>query len=90
MSKNLLRKLPSVDALMKTEKARNMIDAYSRKAVLYDAQTSGGLLIAVKEEKSKELVSLLKAKGIVYAAVVGRIIGKSDGRIILKSQPGRT
>lgn len=62
----------------------------STEAVLYDAQTSGGLLIAVKEEKSRELVSLLKAKGLVHAAVVGRVIGKSDGRIILKSQPGRT
>ncbi|MDH5468150.1 MAG: selenide, water dikinase SelD [Candidatus Aminicenantes bacterium] len=62
----------------------------SREAVLYDAQTSGGLLIAIKEEKSRELVSLLKERGVVHAAVVGGIIGESDGKIILKSQPGRT
>jgi len=62
----------------------------SREAVLYDAQTSGGLLIAVKEEKSKELVSLLKKRGVTSAAVVGKITGRSDGKIILKSQPGRS
>jgi L-seryl-tRNA(Ser) seleniumtransferase len=34
MSKNLLRKLPSVDALMNTEKAGKLIEAYSREAVV--------------------------------------------------------
>lgn len=39
MSRNLLRKLPSVDALMKTEKARKLVEAYSREAVV-DASRS--------------------------------------------------
>jgi len=39
MSKNLLRKLPSVDALLKTAEARSLIEAYSREAVVGAARS---------------------------------------------------
>ncbi len=55
--------------------------------VLYDPQTSGGLLIAVKENKADELISHLKDKGIRNAAIIGKIISKSNGNIILRKSP---
>jgi selenide,water dikinase len=52
--------------------------------LLYDPQTSGGLLIAVAADKAGNLVKKLKAKGAPAAAVIGRIVEKSDGRIFVK------
>jgi selenide,water dikinase len=52
--------------------------------VLYDPQTSGGLLISISEKKSDQLVSLLKKRGVVHAALIGRITSKSDGQIVIK------
>ena len=52
--------------------------------VFYDPQTSGGLLIVVKENKADELISRLKDKGIRNAAIIGKIISKSKGNILLK------
>ena len=53
--------------------------------VLYDPQTSGGLLIAVPEEKSVEMVEKLKSRGVSHAAVIGRIVSSSEGRILLRT-----
>jgi len=52
--------------------------------VLYDPQTSGGLLISVRENKSEKLVSLLKERGVVHAAIIGKIVSKSGGQIVIK------
>ncbi len=41
--------------------------------VLCDAQTSGGLLIAVSESKAAELVERLKANGTLCADIIGRL-----------------
>ena len=41
--------------------------------LLCDAQTSGGLLIAVAIEKQDELLAELKSNGVVEAVVVGRV-----------------
>jgi selenide,water dikinase len=54
------------------------------EAAFYDPQTSGGLLIAVEEEKADSLISRLKKKGVRQAAAIGKIVGKSDGKILLK------
>jgi len=51
--------------------------------VLYDPQTSGGLLICVPFEKADAFVSLLKEKGVQHAAVIGKITEKSNGKILL-------
>ena len=42
--------------------------------VLFDAQTSGGLLIAVSQEKAHALVSALKAQEVESAVVIGRVM----------------
>jgi selenide,water dikinase len=57
-----------------------------RETVLYDPQTSGGLLIAIHPDSAEELVSRLKNKGIDFAAVIGSVVSKSDGHIILKNK----
>lgn len=54
--------------------------------VLYDPQTSGGLLMAVKPEIAPELISRLRARSFQEAAVIGVVISRSDGKIILKHQ----
>jgi selenide,water dikinase len=52
--------------------------------VFYDPQTSGGLLIAIKEEDAEALVTRLKERGIEHAAIIGKIVSKSKGKITLK------
>jgi selenide,water dikinase len=54
---------------------------------LYDPQTSGGFLIAVKEDHADEFVTKLKEKGLNSAAIIGKIITKSEGKIILTKNP---
>jgi selenide,water dikinase len=43
------------------------------KLLLFDPQTSGGLLIAVPEERKEELLTLLKDRGVEWATEVGKI-----------------
>jgi selenide,water dikinase len=49
--------------------------------VLSDAQTSGGLLIAVPPEAADKLVDELRARGTPCAAIVGRLEAGRAGRI---------
>jgi len=46
---------------------------------VFDAQTSGGLLISVPSAKSRKLVSELKKRGAPAARVVGEVIKKIKG-----------
>lgn len=50
-------------------------------AVLYDPQTSGGLLIAIAPEKSDTMIAELKAAGITQAAVIGEMVEGTPSRI---------
>ncbi len=50
------------------------------RAVLFDAQTSGGLLIAVAEESREALLVALRERGVDGAAAVGRLI-EGEGTI---------
>jgi len=50
------------------------------KSLLYDPQTSGGLLISVPEEKVEKLVDEMKKKGVKWCFIVGRI---TDGSKIV-------
>jgi selenide,water dikinase len=52
--------------------------------VLFDPQTSGGLLICVAPERAEDLVKALKAKGVQDAAMVGEVIAKPKERIIVE------
>ncbi len=51
------------------------------KLLLADAQTSGGLLIAVPEERSDALLASLREKGVHDARRIGRFTGPGTGRI---------
>ena len=45
----------------------------ARQSLLFDPQTSGGLLISVAPDASQDLVARLKASGFDQTAVIGRI-----------------
>lgn len=53
---------------------------FAMEEVLFDPQTSGGLLIAVKPEESEDLLGELKAKGLP-AAAVGTLTEKREHEI---------
>jgi selenide,water dikinase len=54
----------------------------ARLKVLFDAQTSGGLLIAVAAEATERLHSELAARGVTSAATIGRLVA-GDKRIAI-------
>ncbi|MGD2246089.1 MAG: selenide, water dikinase SelD [Candidatus Aminicenantes bacterium] len=53
--------------------------------VLYDPQTSGGLLIAIPAKNAEELMARLNSKSIKHAAVIGKVTSKSEGQIVLRA-----
>jgi len=58
----------------------------TKRLLLNDAQTSGGLLIAVAKEKSPALVDQLKAKAVGHAVVIGEVIAAAEpARIFCRS-----
>lgn len=50
---------------------------------LCDAQTSGGLLICVSPDLCDDLVAAVKHRNAPCAAVIGRVVGRTDHRITL-------
>ena len=50
-------------------------------AILNDAQTSGGLLIAVEAAKALPLVQVLHAAGVSAAGILGEVIDGPAGTI---------
>jgi selenide,water dikinase len=60
------------------------------ETLLYDPQTSGGLLIAVRPSKAPALLAALHRKGVPAAAVVGRVVRKAARpRILLRARAPR-
>ncbi|MSO38407.1 MAG: selenide, water dikinase SelD [Acidimicrobiia bacterium] len=57
--------------------------AENEQLLLTDAQTSGGLLIAVAPEGVDDLVDSLKARGTPAAAVIGRVVDNPASRLII-------
>ncbi|WP_076004971.1 selenide, water dikinase SelD [Dehalogenimonas formicexedens] len=51
--------------------------------VLFDPQTSGGLLIAAQEPVVEDMVSRIRAAGFPSAAIIGEVIADPKGRIII-------
>jgi selenide,water dikinase len=49
--------------------------------ILWDPQTSGGLLIAVGSEKVERLLKKLHRAGVSEAVVIGEVVGEPRGRI---------
>ncbi|NQU26871.1 MAG: selenide, water dikinase SelD [Candidatus Marinimicrobia bacterium] len=52
-----------------------------QQLLLNDAQTSGGLLIAVVEGKSQELLNRLTANGVVEACQIGQVVAGDSKQI---------
>jgi selenide,water dikinase len=51
--------------------------------ILFDPQTSGGLLIGVQRDRAGDLVAELKDKGIDEAAVIGEVVAEPRERIVV-------
>ncbi len=58
---------------------------HARQIVLFDAQTSGGLLISVAPEKTDDLLAALEAHGVETRAVVGEVV--AQGESLIEVQP---
>jgi selenide, water dikinase len=56
----------------------------AEQLLLADAQTSGGLLLAVAADRADELVAACAAQGTPVAAVVGRVTDGPAGRITVR------
>jgi selenide, water dikinase len=57
------------------------------RLLLNDAQTSGGLLLAIPEEGAQALLALLTQHGYALpAAIIGRVTGGPAGKITVKCQ----
>ncbi len=52
--------------------------------LLFDPQTSGGLLIAVQDSAAAALVERMRAEGVRDAAVVGEVVASPAGRIVVR------
>lgn len=57
---------------------------YNLRMIAHDAQTSGGLLMAVAPEKSRQLLGDLHASGHPHAAVIGRATRKTEAALVLQ------
>ena len=53
------------------------------RLLLADAQTSGGLLISLPEERCEGLLSALRDRGVADARRIGRISGPGKGGIVV-------
>ena len=51
------------------------------RTLLFDAQTSGGLLIAVPEERAAALIKALEKEKTIVAAQIGRVVAGMPGTI---------
>lgn len=52
--------------------------------LLFDPQTSGGLLIAVAAVDAEPLVAALRASGVGCTAIVGEVVAEPVGRIVVE------
>jgi len=57
---------------------------YNLKMAAFDAQTSGGLLIALPEKDGVDLLAGLKEAGLDQSAIIGRVMEKGSSLIVLK------
>jgi selenide,water dikinase len=57
------------------------------ETALYDPQTSGGLLMCIGEKKVPAVMKKLKKAWVGRAAIIGRIVESSEGKILLRKSP---
>jgi selenide,water dikinase len=62
---------------------------YNLKMLSMDAQTSGGILMCVGEDKAEDVVTALREKGITASAIVGKVTEKAEKYLhLLNHTPG--
>ena len=54
------------------------------QAILYDAQTSGGLLICVPAEDADALLRDLHTAGVLHATLIGKICEHHPGTVVVR------
>jgi selenide,water dikinase len=52
--------------------------------ILFDPQTSGGLLIAVPRAEAESLVQRMRRGGVEAAAIIGEVVAEPKGRIVVR------
>jgi selenide,water dikinase len=52
--------------------------------ILFDPQTSGGLLIALSKTKASRLLKALYASGVSDAAIIGEVVTRPKNKIVVK------
>lgn len=57
----------------------------SLEMLLFDPQTSGGLLIALPEDKAESYLETMRERGVKEAAIIGEVLPFEGSRIILRS-----
>ncbi len=57
--------------------------------ICYDAQTSGGLLVAIADSITDDFLKALHSKGISAVAVIGRVSAKGSGLVHIKTDGSR-
>ncbi len=60
----------------------------TEKMLLFDPQTSGGLLLAVAPEKKEELLRVLREAGVPRFRVIGRVTAGGAGKIRVRRGEG--
>ena len=64
----------------------DMSDSVSEEAynIMFDPQTSGGLLIACSKNDAENLVREIRMEGAASAAIIGEVIQSPSGRILIE------
>ena len=52
--------------------------------ILFDPQTSGGLLICLEAQKAELLLNRLQQASVVDAAIIGEVVSEPKGKVIVK------
>ncbi len=51
--------------------------------ILFDPQTSGGLLICVQSDRAESLLNVLRTHGISWAAIIGKVVQQPKEKILV-------
>ncbi len=57
--------------------------------ICYDAQTSGGLLIAIAQSDAEDFLKALHSDGVSAAATIGKVSGKGSGLVKIETTGNR-
>jgi len=55
-----------------------------KRYILFDAQTSGGLVFSVSPQKAERLLKKLHKEGIKEAAIIGKVVKEPKGKILVR------